>query len=379
MKLFYKIGLVIAIVLLCAGCASTKKNKQKSLPSFQTTLKVDKNWSKTIDRGTYGEYLMLTPGISNDKIFAASSTGRIYAYDVQTGHKSWSVRTKLPLTSGIGSNKDNIFIGTGEGQVVAFDQASGKKVWLAALAGEVLAQPTVIGQSVLAKTEDGGLSALDVNNGNVLWSYKHQAPALILRGSSAPQVFGDVVLVGFATGELAALNWHNGNVIWIQQIAESHGATPVQRMIDIDVNPNVMDNTVYIATYQGKIAAVNLQSGRIIWDHDVSAYAGIAVDKARVYVSDASGAVWAFDRTSGVVVWKQDALESRDLSGPALIGNILVVGDGKGYLHFMSQTDGHFVAREHPDKKPIIATPIVRGNKLYVYTSGGKLVVYSLS
>lgn len=379
MRLAYKISLLLILVILLGGCASTSKNKGKNLPPIQTSLDVNKNWSKTLGRGTNGEYLKLTPAISNGVIFAADSKGTIYSYDAKTGRKHWSVKTKLPLTSGIGFNKDYIFIGTGEAQVIAFKQSNGARVWTAQMTGEVFAPPLVLGQSLLVKTVDGGLNALDANTGKGLWSYKSDEPTLVLRGSSAPQVFGDTAIAGFATGKLIAFNWHNGNVIWMQQIAESHGATTVQRMIDIDVNPNIVNNNVYVATYQGKIAAVSLATGKVIWDHDMSAYSGMAVDNSHVYVADADGCIWAFDLNSGAVSWKQEALNPRDLSGPALIGDVLVVGDNNGYLHFMSQADGHFVARTRIDKTPIMATPFVNNGELYVYSSGGKLVAYTFS
>ena len=48
---------------------------------------------------------------------------------------------------------------------------------------------------------------------------------------------------------------------------------------------------------------------------------------------------------SGLVNWRQTALEARNVSGPAIMGNYIVVGDAEGYLHWMSKRDGHFAAR----------------------------------
>ncbi len=65
-------------------------------------------------------------------------------------------------------------------------------------------------------------------------------------------------------------------------------------------------------------------------DHELSSYAGIASDESHVYVSDARVYVWAFDRNNGRSVWKQSQLEARVITGPAIVGNYVVVGDAEG-------------------------------------------------
>ena len=56
------------------------------------------------------------------------------------------------------------------------------------------------------------------------------------------------------------------------------------------------------------------------------------------------------------------------------MGNYIAVGDAEGYLHWLSKTDGHFVARNivEPGKK-IIAAPAVVGNTVFVQAANGNL------
>jgi len=66
------------------------------------------------------------------------------------------------------------------------------------------------------------------------------------------------------------------------------------------------------------------------------------------------------------------------LSGSATLGNYVVVGDVEGYLHLLSQIDGHFVARMHFDGDGVRVAPIVVDDVMYVYGNSGKLAAYKL-
>ena len=90
-------------------------------------------------------------------------------------------------------------------------------------------------------------------------------------------------------------------------------------------------------------------------------------------MADASSKVWAFDEDSGAVNWRQNSLLGREITGPVIYNNALVVADNYGYLHFMSLTDGHFLARVSIGNGAL-AQPISYAGNLYVYTSNGKLI-----
>src|SRR5690606_40581032 len=48
---------------------------------------------------------------------------------------------------------------------------------------------------------------------------------------------------------------------------------------------------LYVASYQGRVAGLELESGRVLWQRDASSYAGVAQGFGNVYVSLASGTV----------------------------------------------------------------------------------------
>ena len=75
----------------------------------------------------------------------------------------------------------------------------------------------------------------------------------------------------------------------------------------------------------------------------------MALGYGSVYLSLADGTVEGIDERSTTALWRNESLARRQLSAPAVLSSYVVVGDVEGYLHFLSQVDGRFVARERVD------------------------------
>ena len=164
-----------------------------------------------------------------------------------------------------------------------------------------------------------------------------------------------------------------------KQVAEPQGITQAQQLVDIVANPAIASNVIYVGTYQGKIAAINLQSGHVIWQQAISTYTGLALNPTTVFVTDANSTVWAFNRVTGNVLWQQNQLQYRSITAPALMNNFVVVGDAEGYLHWLAQTDGQLQSRIEIEKKAAIsATPVVTANTVFALTQSGHLVAVNL-
>jgi outer membrane protein assembly factor BamB len=105
---------------------------------------------------------------------------------------------------------------------------------------------------------------------------------------------------------------------------------------------------------------------------------GVSLDARHAYVSDDKGAVHALDRASGRSLWKQDKLAYRQLSLPFPVGSAVAVGDLEGYVHFLAQDSGAFVARTATDGGAVRAAPIRVPGGILVQTSNGGLFALSL-
>jgi outer membrane protein assembly factor BamB len=378
MKHIFLITILLAGIFSLSACTSSPDNTLPPAPlvKLAPTIQVNKLWSTHVGRGAGKYYLRLAPTVVGNTVFTVSYDGNITAVNASNGKIIWQVKTGRYLTSGAGASFGKLFVATGNGGIAALRQSDGKRLWVTQVSSAILATPISYNGIVLAKSIDGSLTALSQQDGRQLWRFTQEVPSLILQASSVPQFAGNLVVAGFANGKLAVINSQSGKPLWVKAMAEPKGTTAIERMVDIDVNPIVVRGVVYVATYQGKIAALDVNSGRLIWQRKVSSYAGIAADYQKIYLSDADSHVWAFDQNEGVPVWRQMKLTGRMITGPALLGNYVIVADSYGYLHWMSKSTGAFVARNDLNGSGVLTPPVVSGNTVYVYTKGGDLYAF---
>jgi len=336
-------------------------------------------WSNSQSAGLGKSHGKLRLGVAGSQIIVADHKGKILSLDPKTGKTHWEIATKQPITAGPSVIHEQVVVGTQDGHVLAFQLANGAKRWESTVHGSILASPQGNSEAVFVHVMDGSVFAFRADDGKELWRYVSHTPPLMLRRSSSPVVYKNHVLVGFATGKLKALDKKDGVPDWEREIGVSEGRSDPQRMLDISADPVVKDNRIYAVSYQGKIAALQGDTGKLIWEQPLSSHSGIATSHQDLFVSDHTGVLWALAQNSGQVLWKQEALYGRQLSAPALLDNFVLVGDEEGYLHWISKRDGTYVGRIKVDGSGIEATPIIKDNILYVLSRGGKIVAYTVS
>ncbi|MDB5986718.1 MAG: outer membrane protein assembly factor BamB, partial [Nevskia sp.] len=272
-----------------------------------------------------------------------------------------------------------VLVGSADGQVIALKRAKGEQAWRAQASSEVLAAPVGSGNTVVVKAGDGREYGLDADSGERLWAFDRNVPNLTLRGLSPPLISGNRVYVGFDSGKLAALNLADGNVAWEQTISVPTGRTDLDRFTDIDADLLVAPDGLFVVTYGGDLVLLDSETGDSRWRRSVKSYTGMALGGDKLFVTDADGLVWALDAETGAAAWKQEGLKYRSLSPPAFYKGYVVVGDYKGYLHWLSPSDGSLVARTRLGSGPIIAPPTATADLLYVMTASGKLAAYDIA
>lgn len=335
-------------------------------------------WS-TDTGGSDDDYNNLAAWIQGDNVVAIDSEGKVNSYNIKSGKRQWEVALKVPVATGVGGGDGLIIIGTKKGELLALDETNGSLLWEAKLSSEVLAPAKVNLGVVVASTADGRMTGLSVTDGQVLWNYQRAVPLLSLRGASAPVIADDKVISGYANGKLIALSILDGKVMWEKSIAVPRGRTELDRLVDIDADPVVVDNTVYVVSYHGRIAALSLNDGSILWAREMSSRSGLDVAaNDAVYVSDDMSNVWALQDGSGDALWRQTRLLRRQLTAPVVVGDNVIVGDFEGYVHWISRQDGRFTARVKVTDSAIRSKPVVSDDLVFVTAADGKLTAFRI-
>ncbi len=360
------------LVLLAAGCGSTPTEPPAELTEFEPELKVTTLWSVQVGEGAGKRDLRLRPALDGERIYINDHRGGVVALQAESGKQLWRVDLQLPLSSGPGIGEGMLLLGSAEGELLALASDDGRVLWRAQLSSEILAPPAAGSGVVVAHTGDGKLFGLKAGDGSQLWIYDRSVPTLTLHGTSSPVILSDLVLDGFASGKVALLSLADGRVLWETAVATPRGRTELERMVDIDAPPLVIGETAYVVGYQGRAAALDLRSGRVLWSRPASSAGRLASDGEALYLTDDGDRVLALSRSGGASLWQQDALQRRSLTPPEVYRESVVVGDGEGYLHWLARSDGRFLARAKLSGA-IRTAPLAAEGRLYVYGRKGRL------
>jgi outer membrane protein assembly factor BamB len=269
---------------------------------------------------------------------------------------------------------DKLLFGTSNAELIALSLADGSLQWKAVLTSEVLSLPRVRKNMVIVRTSDGRLAGLDLASGGVRWTHERSIPPLSVRGLGSPALTDDLVLDGFGGGKLIALGLLDGKPVWDTTVATPHGRSEVERLVELNADPLIRNDTVYVSGFQAGVSALNLQDGEMLWTQ-ASVYSshGLSAGRRSLFISDTNSDVWQLDISNGADMWKQSDLHQRRLTIPVPVKNRLVVGDFEGYLHVLSTDDGRLMGRLEVDDTPILAAPVIYNDVIYVYTTGGVL------
>jgi len=386
MRTAWRIVTVLMLVGGLSGCGALSGifasddggPRPAELIDFDSELRIKPVWSTRIGKGVGENYIKLQPAVDDGKVFAVDINGQLVALSAETGTRLWRVQLKEEISGGVGAGFGYLFLGTKEGKVMALSQIDGAIVWQHHVSSEILSAPTSNGDIVVVQTLDEKVYGLDHDTGEQEWFYESVLPTLTLRGTSSPVLAGNMALVGLASGKVVALHTDSGRVLWEHRIALPQGRSELERMTDIDGDLLQQGGMLYATSFQGKVTAIEISTARIRWQKDISSFLGPDEGFGNLYLVDTNDHLYALDINSGDIVWRQNNLFLRQLTPPVTFGNYLVVGDYAGYLHVVSQLDGHFMGRKKIDGDGIRSTMVAQGDRLYVYGNSGKVIALEI-
>lgn len=376
MRIALKLACICAIVVLggCSLWSKPARNAPAELVDFKSSMSVRTVWSLPV--GSAGAFTFV-PAMGAGSIYAAAADGSISRVDATTGRSIWRIHAGMPLTAGVGSDGAYVAVAGDKGMVLVFDD-EGKLLWKEQASSEILSSPAVGQGMVIVRSADNQIVAFDAKSGARRWVVRRTVPALTLRNASGILIAGPMAYVGLPGGRLLALALNNGTPRWEVVVGDPHGATELERIADVSGTPVIIGREVCAVSYQGRVACFDAVKGTMSWAKNLSSDVGLAADERFIFAADEHGVVNAFVRDTGTSVWRNTQLANRRLSTPVSFGRAVVVGDGQGYIHFLSREDGSFLARINTDDSPIVAAPLVAGENVISQTKDGKLIALGI-
>ncbi|MDH3632920.1 MAG: outer membrane protein assembly factor BamB [Gammaproteobacteria bacterium] len=353
------------LFLLCiiAACGGETDNSEPPSPltDIEAPVALKINWNLDTRAASNTAAYRLRPLIIGNRAYTIDTSGLIACVDISTGRKLWSYETDLPALSGLGGAENLVIATSGDGDIAAFQivEKGLEPLWKTRASSEIRAIPIVNDDQVFVRSVDGKLQSLALADGSQQWVVSQRVPVLSLTGNSEPLIDTQLVYSGFDDGKLIAFDRRSGKVRWETTISIPSGRTEVERLVDLDGQFLMRDGVIYVASFQGRLAAVVAVNGDVLWARDFSSFQSMAIDDNAIYLSADNSDLWSIDRRTGSAFWKQDVLHARKITAPAITNDKLVVADLSGYLHWFDTADGKLVGRIRATKTRNYVQPLI--------------------
>ena len=323
--------------------------------------------------------LDLQVGYGNTQIVTASRGGDLVGFD-KAGQRLWSVDVGDQITGGVAIDElsQTAIISTRGGLVMAFDSVTGAKRWQQQLSGSVLTPALISNNRVILSANDGFLHGLSLQNGQSVWQFATQVPAISVRGTAAPTLLdAKTALLATADGRLHAITVDNGLPLWSRRVGVGTGSSEVERMSDVDGMPIVDNNQLFAISYSGQLLGIDLASRQVMFVNELASLKALAVNNQQVVATSLDGKVVAYNRSNGQVLWESEELAYRHLTNPVMIGNYIAVGDFDGVVHLFDPATGKIVSRVQT--KGVLTNLQVQGSRLMTQSTSGQVAIWQLA
>lgn len=303
-----------------------------------------------------GGYVISSPAVAGQTVYAGSMDQNLYAIDRETGKVKWTFKTESAVASSPAVSGGMVYFGSYDGNFYGVDAASGQQKW---------------------KFETGGERRFAHRSLHGLHPAGETMPDPWDFYLSSPAVFQGKVYFGSGDGYVYALDAVTGLLKWRVRTGDV-----------VHASPAVAEGTVFVGGWDGSFYAFEAASGKVKWrfqagtDPQYGNQQGFqsspAVSGGVVYTGCRDSKVYAIDAKTGAQKWAFSNEGSWVLTSPAVYDGAVYFGTSDtGLLHVVEAKTG---AKVHSQdmKFPVYSSPAIAGGALYVGTTGGKFLAMDL-
>jgi len=267
-------------------------------------------WAFDAETGLYNH----SPAVAGNTVYQTNGNGTLFAIDIESGLQ-WTYEADIYVSRGAVVSESAVFFGDNDDTVYAVDRATGSELWTYEVVDPIQSPPTYHDGAVYVSSLDEHIYKLDAESGTELWNHRTDARP------GSPTVYDGTVYASTTGGTMYALEAESGSEQWT---AVSGG---------MDDAPTVTETTVYGDSTYG-IDAWDRSSGERldeVIDTDGLGDATALVDDTLYFASE-DAVVYAVDPADGSVRWSYDVGYAVEGS-PAVGDGYVIVGTTRGAVH----------------------------------------------
>jgi outer membrane protein assembly factor BamB len=346
-------------------------------------------WSANIGAGGgYRRKIMAHPVAAGGIVYVMDSDAIVSAFEIAGGGRVWRFDTKLDeddstnVGGGLAFDQGTLYAVNGLAELVALDAAKGTMRWRSKFGAPTRSAPTVVEGRLFVTTIEDRLLALATDDGRQLWSHQAANPTTSILGRPAPAYADGLVVAGFGSGELATVRAESGNVVWTDTLSVSLGGTSATDLSAVRGLPVVGDGKVYAISLGGLVAAIDLPTGRRLWERSAAGEDSPWAAGVWLFVVTTQQKIAAVNRDDGRVAWVTDLPrwgnpdKQRDpifWFGPVLAGDRLVVAGTNQQALAISPYTGEVLGQQDLSGSASLG-PIIVDGTVFVVTDDGRLL-----
>lgn len=323
-----------------------------------------------------------------NNIFYSYNKTKLSAYDVKNNKFLWSndpvesnERDDV-LDGAMAYDKGIIYLSTGSKDFVAIDAKDGSEKWRAVLPNVASNIALVEDNYVYITSLDNKISCFNAKNGELIWRHNAASYSIINSRLYLPSIIyenaivtitsaGDLIILDKKDGrEIAEVNLSAGTVIGDGTVAKGPIASPL-----------LYNHAIYILTGENELIKVNLINPGIAWRQIIPNAQSFWSGGEAIYVLTSTNMLVSLNDDNGKFIWTQDISsvipgnEKRELLGPILAADKLLITEGNGGFYFLSPQDGSLISSYKLDTV-IDRLPLIVNEKIYFIGYKGKVSVW---
>lgn len=338
----------------------------KNHPDLLPRIKFSVGLSKRSKLGR-GIFQFGRPVVVGDTVYVGSATAQVAAIS-DIGKLRWRATTQGPVYGGVAVDGASVFACDAKGFVYSFRASDGREEWRTETGSELATQPLIVGKMIYVVSSRGELIAIDRAQGALLWKSPDRPSTgmFLVKGVASPQLVGNMIIAGYSNGALIAHHPANGGILWERMIAKRNAV-----LADVDMTPLVTGGTMYVASVQQGLSAMDLRSGTTRWTTAFGTPNDVWLAGDTLYVSS-NGTVRALAAKTGHVMWER-ALPESETSNPVIAHGHLVVASTKKSLYLLNPSTGEIEAWRGL-AGGTLGRLTVTGDRVYALTNANKLI-----
>ncbi len=244
---------------------------------------------------------------NNEEILiVADSIARLYAININSGELLWQNRNSSPFNSQVKVYKDKFFVIDFDNILRCYSIKDGKEIWKFKTAKSFIKSQKklsllIVDKKVFFNNSLGDITAIDIENGSMLWQRPTQAnigyaDSFSLKTSDLI-ASNNLILFSNNKNNFYSLDIKTGSLNWKQKI-------------NSNLRPTLVGNLIFTITMEGFLVVVNKKNGNVIRSTDIFEKfdkkkrnkitpVGFIVGIDNIYLTTSNGRLFVIDILTG--------------------------------------------------------------------------------